>query len=79
LKSFFGSQVSTDGRTGAGLSGRKPPRGTTLARNRLATNSPVWHLVCQKTDCQGKTLPQNAENKVMLTFWHLVCQKSVDH
>jgi hypothetical protein len=79
LKSFFGSQVSSTAAPPRGYRAASRPRGTALARNRLATNLPTWHLVCQKMDCQGKTLTENAENKVMLTFWHLVCQKSVDH
>ena len=50
-------------------------RAFAVARIRLAKNSAVWHLVCQKQDCQGKRMCRNSENNVALTSWHLVCQK----
>src|SRR5437870_12830092 len=36
----------------------------------------LWHLVCQRKDCQDKPSFRNAENTGTLTFWHLVCQKT---
>src|SRR5260370_41288797 len=42
-------------------------------------NSGVWHLVCQKQNCQGTPGDRNAENMGNLTFWHVVCQKSAGY
>src|SRR5260370_22808585 len=42
-------------------------------------NSGLWHLVCQKQNCQGTPGDRNGENMGNLTFWHVVCQKSAGY
>jgi hypothetical protein len=46
-----------------------------VGARHIEMDSVIWHLVCQKLECQGKQPPRNAENNSALTFWHLVCQK----